>query len=205
VLFGAGAVAIEGWTAGRGAWRAVTVTIVLAAGAVAAPLAKPLISEDAFVRYASALGLQPHAEERHVQGRLPQYFADMHGWPELAKTVARVYYALPDADRRRACIFGQNYGEAGAIDVFGPALGLPKAISSHNSYFLWGPRGCTGEVVIVIGDDRTSLESIFARVDQAATFTCTDCMPYEDNLPIWVARDTRIPIAQLWPKIKSYN
>jgi hypothetical protein len=61
----------------------------------------------------------------------------MFGWPEMVQQVARVYYALPPEDREKAALFAGNYGEAAAIDFFGPRYGLPKAISGHQTYFLW--------------------------------------------------------------------
>jgi Dolichyl-phosphate-mannose-protein mannosyltransferase len=208
VLFAAGGVALAAWTAG---WRRAgsvvrwaLLVLVATSGAAIAPLAKPLLPEDDYVRYAAALGETPTPEENTELGRLPQFFADMHGWPELAATVAEVYRALPPADRARACIFGQNYGEAAAVDVLGRPLGLPPAISAHNTYHLWGPRGCTGEVVLVIGDRRERLEELFASVELGATSDCTDCMPYEDQLPIWVARGLKMPIGGLWAEIRSF-
>ena len=206
VLFAGGAVAIELWTSRSGAavLRAAVLTLLICGSLMIAPLAKPLLPVDTFVRYAGWLGIQPSAGERHEMGRLPQHFADMFGWPELAETVARVYNALPPQDRRRACIFGQNYGQAGAIDLFGPRYGLPRAISAHNSYYLWGPGRCSGEVVIVIDDDRESLEEVFQSVELGTIYTCKDCMPYENNKPIWVARRMRLPLSKLWPQIKHY-
>ena len=203
--FAAGGVALEAWP-GRGARvvRGVALAGILAGGVLAAPLAKPLLPVEAYVRYAAAIRIEPSSGERQRLGRLPQFFADMHGWPELARSVAGVWASLPPEDRPRACVFGQNYGEAGAIDLFGPGFGLPGAISAHNSYFLWGPGDCTGEVVIVIGDDRETLESLFESVELGATHVCADCMPYENELPIWVARRLERPISTLWPEIKSF-
>jgi hypothetical protein len=68
---------------------------------------------------------------------LPQYFADEFGWREAVEKVAVVYRGLPERDRRPCAIYAQNYGEAGAIDYFGRRLGLPPAISAHNSYWMW--------------------------------------------------------------------
>jgi hypothetical protein len=104
-----------------------------------------------------------------------------------------------------ACIFGQNYGEAGAMEYFGPGLELPPALSAHNSYWLWGPGDCTGEVLVVLGDRRERLEELFEAVELGATFTCRDCMPYENDRPIWVARRLRMPIPELWASIKNFN
>ena len=138
-------------------------------------------------------------------GRLPQFFADMHGWPEFAAAIAAVYESLPADDRARACIAGNNYGEAGAIDRFGPALGLPPAISTHNSYFLWGPRGCTGEVIIIAGKDPARLARMFTSVQAHGRLDCGDCMPYEDGQTMWVARGARVPLSELWPTLKHYD
>jgi hypothetical protein len=202
----AGAVAVEGLTSVRFRWlRTALVVLVIAVGLLVAPLARPILPVDTFVRYAATLGIESAPEERHEMGRLPQFYADMHGWREMAETVAGVVRALPEEERARACVFGQNYGEAGAMEYFGPGLDLPPAISAHNSYWLWGPGACTGEVLIVIGDNRGRIEELFETVELGATFTCRDCMPYEDGSAIWIARHLRMPIADLWPEIKSFN
>jgi len=206
VLLAAGAVTVERASLARRRWlRPAAVTVVILVGAVVAPLAKPLLPEDTLVAYAHALGRAPSSDERQRLGRLDQFFADMHGWPELARSVARVVDALPPADRARVCIYAQNYGEAGAIDLFGPALGLPKAISGHNSYWLWGPRGCDGSVVVVIGGGRDGLDRVFASVEPAGVHHAKDVMPYENDLTIWVCREPKVPIEQLWPEVRHYN
>ncbi len=201
----AGAVALEGWTAVRFRWlRPVLAVLVAVVGLVVSPLARPVLPVDAFVRYAAALGLASSPEERHEMGRLPQFYADMQGWREMAETVAGVVRTLPEDEQAKACVFGQNYGEAGAMEYFGPALGLPPAVSAHNSYWLWGPGQCTGEVLIVIGDERERLEELFESVEHGATFTCRDCMPYENGSAIWIARRLRTPLPQVWAEIKHF-
>jgi hypothetical protein len=206
VLFPAAGVAVESWTGGRfGRPLRVVVLVLVAAILIAAPLAKPLISEDRYVRYAAALGVAPGTDENQRLGRLPQFFADMHGWKELAESVARVAATLPDEDQTQACVYGNNYGEAGAIDYFGSRMDLPPAISGHNSYWLWGPGACTGEVVLIIGGNRDDHLRNFANVDPGGVFHCEDCMPYENNLTIWVARGLKVPLAEAWAGSKSYN
>jgi hypothetical protein len=201
----AGAVAVEGLTARGARWlRPALALIVLGVGLAAVPFAAPVLPVDAYVRYAAALGVAPATSERHALGRLPQFYADMHGWREMAETVAAVVRRLPAEDRARACVFGQNYGEAGAIEYFGRELGLPPAISAHNSYALWGPGSCTGEVLLVIGDQRERLEGLFEAVELGAVFTCRDCMPYENGRSIWVARRLKAPLPGLWPRIRRF-
>ncbi len=207
VLFAAGGVVLESWTerwGGRGLRLGLAVLLILG-GLVPLPLARAVLPVETFVRYQRWLGFSPSSGERHEQGRLPQHFADMHGWEELAETVSRVYRALPADDREVACVFGQNYGEAGAIEYFAPRFDLPPGLAGHNNYYLWGPRGCSGEVLIVIGDDREGLEQVFERVEQVETFRCTDCMPYENQSPIWVVRDPVEPLEVLWLRTKHFN
>ena len=154
VLFAGGGVLWEQVLARpRLAWFKVAYPVLmLLTGAVLAPLAIPLLPPETYIRYTKAIGLQQPAIETHELGPLPQIFADQFGWEEMAATVARVYNSLPPEIRARTAIFAQNYGQAGAIDLFGPKYGLPPAISGHQSYFLWGPRGYTGESMIVMDD-----------------------------------------------------
>jgi 4-amino-4-deoxy-L-arabinose transferase-like glycosyltransferase len=156
MLFSAGSVWLAAVTARRGlAWlRPATIGVVILSGAVLAPLSKPILPVESYVR---------------------------------------------------ACVFGQNYGHAGAIDYYGDELDLPTALSGHNSYHLWGPRDCGGEVMIVIDDDREDLERLFEHVELAANYSCEDCMPYEKEKPIWVCRGMRLPVETLWASLGHYD
>jgi hypothetical protein len=120
-------------------------------------------------------------------------------------TVAGVYNDLPANERSESCIFTGNYGEAGAIDFFGPEYDLPKAISGHNNYYLWGPGGCTGEVVIGIGVPLERLEAVFGNVEEASTVRCEYCMPDENDLPVYVCRRPKRPLKEIWPEVKCYS
>jgi hypothetical protein len=207
MIFAAGAVAVTALTTRRGLrWVGPGyIALLVVVGAIVAPLAKPLLSIERHVAYTRALGVAPSTSERKEVGRLSQDFADRLGWPELAETVAGVYDMLSADERDRACVFGQNYGQAGAIDHYGSRHGLPTAISGHNSYWIWGPGECSGEVMIVIGDEREDLESLFEHVELGATYACSDCMPYEGNKPIWIARGMREPLDRIWPRIKHFD
>ena len=153
-LLAFGALRIEEWFKNALA-RGAMLTGVVTLGCLAAPLTLPILPVDVFLRYQKAIGFTPSAGERQVLGVLPQYYADMFGWREMAEQIAGVYRALPPEDRAHAVFYGENYGEAAAIDVFGPSLGLPPAIAGANNYcLLGGPRGHDGEeVIIIIGGD----------------------------------------------------
>ena len=204
-LLGIGAVAVEGWLQSA-RWRRAALISVAVAGAVAAPMAIPILSEKAFIAYSTKLGIVPSATaaEHQKLGLLPQHFADQHGWPEMAAQVAAVYNALSPADRAKAVFLGVDYGEAAAIDIFGPPLGLPPAISGHNNYYLWGPQGHDGSVLIVLGPYWEGLLPAYGRVEVAGEINNPYAMPYETG-PIYVLRDPKAPFSFIWPRLKHYD
>jgi hypothetical protein len=145
------------------------------------------------------------AAEHLKQGRLPQHFADQHGWKAMAEKVAAVYHALPPEDRAKAVFFGTNYGESAAIDVYGQALGLPPAIGGHNNYWLWGPRGSDGSVILEIGGTREDHLKDFRSVELGGMLDDPYAMPYETNQLIWIERGLKKPVAEIWPRVKHYQ
>ena len=211
VLMAAGGVAIEAWTSRWKMLQRALAVAVVGLGLVFVPLALPILPEPQVVAYTDWLFGVLHIPRKAVateHGRmaaLPQDWADMHGWPELAATVAQVYHSLPPADRTRAAIFASNYGEAAAIDFFGTNDGLPPALSGHNQYYLWGTHGASGEIIIDVAGDCGADDHSFASSQRAATFTSPWVMPYEDGIPIMVCRGLRQPLADLWPRVKNYR
>ena len=122
MLFAGGSVLWERRLAGaRVQWikPAYAASMVVMA-AVLAPTVIPLLPAETYIRYALATHLQQPRIERHKLGPLPQLFADQFGWEEMVATVARVYNGLPADVRAKTAIFGQSYGQAGAVDLFGP-------------------------------------------------------------------------------------
>jgi hypothetical protein len=172
--------------------------------ALLAPTLIPLLPPETYIRYAEITHLQQPRIETHKLGPLPQLFADQFGWEEMAAAVARAYNKLPPDVRPRTAIFGQNYGQAGAIDQFGPKYGLPPALSAHQNYFLWGPRGYTGESMIVLGDRRSRLEELFTSVEYAGHVEHPYSMPYE-HFDIFYCQGMKRPLAEIWPKLKKWG
>jgi 4-amino-4-deoxy-L-arabinose transferase-like glycosyltransferase len=206
LLFAAGAVMWERWLRRpRLTWlKFAYPALMLAAAAVFAPLALPILPPATYIRYAEALHMQPPRIETHKLGPLPQLFADQFGWEEMTATIARVYNALPPAIRPQTAIFGQNYGQAGAIDLFGPKYGLPPAIGAHQTYFLWGPRTYTGESMIVMQGHQGDLERYYASVQKVATVSHPYSMPYE-HFDVFYCRGLKWPLKDIWPKVKNWD
>jgi hypothetical protein len=206
-LLAAGGAAIERVAAGRrrGWLRPAALAGVTLLGLPVVPMGLPFLPVESQIAYTRAMGLRPRAQERTGEGDLPQVFADMFGWEDLARRVARVYHALPPEERAKCAIFTNNYGQAGAIDFFGPRYGLPAAISPHNNYWLWGPRGFTGEVLIIVGGSRNDPHSDFRSVVLADATDCAHCMPYEDGAPIFLCRGLDQPLERRWTQIRSYR
>lgn len=203
-LLALGSVRIEEWLTNVVARRTVLVSMA-ALSALAAPLTLPILPVETFIRYQAALGVTPSSGEHKKLSVLPQHYADMFGWREMAQKVAAVYAALPPQERSRAVFYGENYGEAAAIDVFGRSLGLPPAISGHNSYFLWGPRGHDGSVMIIVGGDPKHYDDLFQSHEVAGHIDSPYAMPYETNQPIYVLRNIKTPLPDYWPSVKNYN
>jgi len=206
MLFAAGACLTERlFEQSRRSWlKPATVSLLIAGGLVTAPLALPVLPVESYIDYSRRLGIQSIRTENHRLDKLPQHFADMFGWKEMAATVAGVYHRLPPEERAKCAIFANNYGEAGAINFFGKDYGLPSAISGHQNHYLWGPRDYSGEVVITIGSDLEDLEQIFEQVELGATILHPYAMPYEDDLPIYVCRRMKMPLRDFWPRAKRY-
>ena len=154
MMFAGGAVGIDYATRSR--WM-VWAKPVLALGIVAvsciyAPTIVPILSVPTFLAYEHRMGIEQEKFEHTRLAVLPQLYADMFGWEGIAQRVAAYYHTLSPEEQRRTAIFANNYGEAGAIDLFGPKYGLPKAIGGHQNYWIWGPRDYTGESMIVLGE-----------------------------------------------------
>ena len=203
LLFAAGAV----WWEPRlrpAAIRWVAGTAILLMGAILAPLGAPLLAPETFIRYRDTLGIDQPRIENGALGPLPQLFADQFGWEELAAEIARIYRALPDDVRPRTAIFGQDYGQAGAIDLLGPKYGLPPAISAHQNYFLWGHRDYTGESMIIMDDTEDRLRELFGDVEKVGRVSHPYSMPTR-RFDVFYCREPRIPLAELWPRIKNWR
>ena len=204
-LFAAGGLAREGGSISSSAraWRIAPIAVILlVTGALIFPMASPVLRPEPWIHYTQAMHLRSKQQENTANGPLPQFYADRFGWQELADSVTRIYNSLSPEDRAKAGILCSNYGEASAINFL--TTGLPFAISGHNNYYLWGPRGYTGEVMIVInGASLEEMRKYYADVQIAGEMENTYSMPYEHR-HIYLARGRTGNLSSDWPDFKHY-
>ena len=211
MLFAAGAIAIERWLEGR-AWsrgrfwpRAAIAVYVFAAGALVAPAILPILPPEELLAYQRRIGAAPPKTEVRHEGPLEQRLGDQFGWPELVADVARIYRSLPPEERARTGIFASNYGEAGALHLFGPAQGLPSAICAHQNNYFWGPPSPEPENLIWLQWRRRGVEDHCRSVEKAGEHFHPWGMA-EENREIWLCRGLRHTIAEYWtPDFKLFN
>lgn len=131
-------------------------------------------------------------------------FVEQIGWPELVETVVGIYHSLPAEDKRQAGILAGNYGEAGAISLFGPAYSLPKAIGGVNSYWLRGYDDPPPQVLIVLDWHRSG---VFERCVAAGHVTNAYGVRNEEtnSLAIPLCWGLRQPWLDFWENLKSFR
>jgi 4-amino-4-deoxy-L-arabinose transferase-like glycosyltransferase len=208
VYLAAGAVVIESFIErSRQVWlKPALVTLILASGAWLAPVVMPVLPVQQFITYMAKLPFEvPRSEHSHMRAILPQHFADQFGWEEIVATVNQAYGRLSSEERPGCGIFAQNYGQAGAIDFFGRRFGLPPALSGHQTYFLWGPRGYSGNCLIVLDDSREVLEGLFEHVEYVGK-SADNPYALEREIPVFICRGAKFgSLAELWPRLKKWR
>jgi hypothetical protein len=207
VFLAAGAVVIESFIErSRQTWLKPTLVVVLVAGgALLAPLVVPVLPVEQFITYMEKLPFKvPRSEHSHMRAILPQHFADQFGWEEMVVTVNQAYTRLSPEERPGCGIFAQDYGQAGAIDFFGRRYGLPPALSGHQTYFLWGPRGYSGNCLIVLDDRREVLEREFEHVEYVGM--SDNLYALEREIPVFICRGAKFgSLAEIWPSLKRWR
>jgi hypothetical protein len=213
MLIAAGAVLFERWLDHPDTARPhlqwlkpVVVVILLAVGIHLAPIVIPVFSPERFQAYAKTLPFKlPVSEYSHAGAALPQWYADQFGWKEIADEAEVAWNRIPADERADCAIFGQDYGQAGAIDFFGRSHGLPGAISGDRTYFLWGPRGYSGKCMIILGDRKERLQELFDQVEFVG-LSADNQWALETNISVNICRRPKFgTLSQLWPQLKHWR
>jgi hypothetical protein len=196
-LLAAGCVPLERRLAAR-APRARRITPAILAGAAmvaGAVLSAPAVLSVLPARTLHAVPLQ----------KINYDLGEEISWPRLVALVAREYDARPAALRQRTTILAGNYGEAGAIDRYGPGYGLPRVYSGANNFWLWGPPPVADSAAIAVNVDPALLRREFVRVRQIATFwNGLGIDDDEQGAPVFLATGLKSSWSQAWPAFRNY-
>jgi hypothetical protein len=207
MLFAAGAITLDnGIERVRQGWlKPAILVLLLAGGAWFAPIVVPVLSIDRFIAYMDTLPFKvPRTEHSHMSAALPQHYADQFGWEEMTAMTAQAWLRIKPEERQDCGIFAQDYGQAGAIDFFGRRYGLPPALSGHQTYFLWGPRGYSGNCLIVLDDRKEVLEEKFEQVEYVGS--SDNRYALERNIPVYICKGAKFgSLAQIWPQLKKWR
>lgn len=203
-LFAAGAVAIESFSPARfgGAIRWGVAATVLLFGIVTMPMGLPILPPATMAAYAARVGATSSVRTNRGEVlELPQDYADMLGWEQQTVAVAHAYHALSQSERHDAVVMGRNYGEAGALDFYGPKHGLPPAISTAGTYWQFGPGDKPGRVLVSIGIPASDLRDYYDSVVTVGRVKARWVVPEERDVEINVARRPRSTLQAVWPHV----
>jgi 4-amino-4-deoxy-L-arabinose transferase-like glycosyltransferase len=190
LLYAAGAVWLER-SVGSRPLRWVWTGAAVASTLVLVPVLLPVLPAGVIAR---SPGLQTSVSRQ------------MFGWPDMAREVAAAYAALPPSDRRAAMVLAAYDSEAGALDLYGPGLGLPAVVSPHLTDYYWAPARMDPQVVVAVGYQRPDLEALFGDVRQVGTVSNSYGVENNDaGTPIFVCRSPRRPLWQVWPSLKTLD
>ena len=204
VLFIGGGLALEHWTKNR-KWIAYLVLGNQALGLAAAPLAIPILPVASYIAFTRMAGMAPQTAEGHQLAELPQFYADMFGWENQVKAIAEVYHSLSKKEQATCVIMGDNYGRSGAVDYFSDKYDLPLSIGRHNNYWIWGPGQYNGELMLILSKEMGDKEVLFEEVQEFGTIYTKYAIPYENDLKVYLCRNLKQPVEELWPTLKNYN
>ena len=127
------------------------------------------------------------------------------GWTSQVRLLADVWRSLPPAERGRATLLAGNYGEAGAVDRYGAAFGLPPAYCGANNFWLWGPPPARDIMAVAVNVDPTLLHREFTHVMQVAVYhNGLSVSDDEEGAVIDVATGLRTSWATAWPAFRDY-
>ena len=187
----------------RIAIRTAVVVIIILGTIPALPLATWLLPPERLLAYEDAIGIKPAKTEVHHDSLLPQPIADQFGWPELVREVAATYDSLSPEERAQTGIWAGNYGEAGAVNLFGPQYGLPRAYSRHQNHWYWGPPPQAYKNLIVI---QWSLDDVRDNCTSFQAFEHYERFGMgEENRPIYLCRGVKFDIQKIWWHSHHWN
>ncbi len=198
-VLASGGIALEHWLATRVAGRRALVASLVATGAAIGFLTLPVLSiqsVDAAVESVLGWAVPPMALTHDLHGML--------GWEDHAATIDGVYHSLPAGDRDRASVLTGTYSQAAALNVLRRDP-VPRAVSGNMTYYLWGPDGRRGDVLIAYGLPREILEHHYRTCTESARIEAPLARPWDRDLAVYVCREPLGTMAELWPEVRRFG
>jgi hypothetical protein len=185
--------------------RFIVIILISISGFIFIPVVLPVLPVERFIEYQNMIGIQPGNTEGKELNELPQFYADMFGWENMAAVVSDAYIKLSPEDKKNVVIFAGNYGEAGALEYYSKKYPLPPVISPHNSYWYWKSE-IPFEIlnVIVLGGEEEDHKGACGNVEQIGIINHKYAMPYESNLPVYFCRKLKLDVNYIWKKEKKF-
>lgn len=203
MLLAGGSVALEQLIERR-SWirfQPFALAALAAGGAIFLPLALPVLSIDKTERYVAAMTFGAFENVYELTGDLHGMF----GWKERVSTIAEAYKRLSTDERSRAVIWAGWYGPAAAVDYFGGAYGLPRAVSGHMTYYLWGLPAGPIDTVLAVDIPRKPLEGMFAEITLGARADLENVRPRERRFAVLICRKPKVDLRSAWPRARDYG
>jgi hypothetical protein len=166
------------------------IGLIIISGLALAPITLTLLPVKTYISYSGFLGIKPSTPEGKKLSELPQFYADMFGWEEMAKSVANVYKMIPPEEREKTIFLATNYGEAGAIEYYKSKYDLPPAACFHNNCWIWAGDELKKDyqTFIVFGGRLENHLKSCEFAEQVYTHTAEYAIPYETNRPIFICK-----------------
>lgn len=201
MLFAAGAATLEASTMKSVRISAIVLWVVIVVGGlIGLPMGLPILPPAQMAKYAAALGNKSLVTtNRKVVLPLPQDYADMLGWEEQVMAVASAYETLPPVRRAEAVLIARNYGQAGALEFYGPRHGLPRTILLPDNFLLWPmPSNQSCNTAVTVGITVEDLGRFFSSVQLVTRFDNPWRVPEERQVPICIAENPIRDLHEAW-------
>lgn len=184
-------------------WARSAIALTTAGMAVIAlPMGVPMLNAEAMAQYTGWLGVRQTTNRGRVL-ELPQDYADMFGWRELAAAVRGVLDELSVDEQHVTTIAAGNYGQAGALAMYRRRFQLSYPVSTAGDFHAWGSGSDSAEILLVVTgpDAREELEQLFGDVREVRRLLDPRRVPEEQDVRIWICRRPLRPLREVWPMI----
>lgn len=189
-------------------WIKPVLIITLVLGlAIALPIILPYFNYQTVQAHTKFLGINTEIE-KGKKPPLPQLLADRIGWKEKFNLVLHAYQSLPNGDKKMTLIAAGNYGQAGALELFGKEYNFPPVVSAHNNYYLWSKERLKGDVLLQLGHEE-DYNGLTERFNVVEIFSGEYKNPYvsdhENNLRVFICRQAKMPYMEMLEQSKNYH